>query len=529
MQELSPPITIDGSTEANESVASATVTAPNSLGSRFARGAVWSLIGTVASQGLALAASVVTARLLGKSGFGELGMINSTVGVFGMLAGLGLGLTTTKYVAEFRSRDPERAGRIVGLTSLIALSSGGLIAIAILAFAPLLSTRVLNAPHLAPELRIGALLLLIYVLNGIQTGALSGLEAFKEIAKAKFLRGTASFPLIVAGVILWRLPGAVWGLVITAALGWLFNSLFLRKECRGAGIRLHFNGIWREGSILWRFSLPAVLADVAAGPAIWAANAILANQTNGYSELGLFSAADQWRNALMFLPNILLQVALPILSSLDIESSDSDRSQFARTFEITQTLTLGVVLPLGVLLICFSDLVMSFYGAQFSRGVPSLIGVALTVMIMGVSAATGPAIQASGRMWIGFTVNLVWGIVMLGLVWSFAPRRGANALAYAPAAAYVVLAILTFLILRRELGNGALLRAMAAIAWSVGTAALGLMLPATVRHIVALPLLAICIYATLFVFSTRHTRQLLFSALGNLRALRQMRERITLP
>lgn len=528
MHEFPPPVPIDGTSEASESAASATVAVPTSLGSRFARGAVWSLIGTVVSQGLGLAASVVTARLLGKSGFGELGMINSTVGVFGMLAGLGLGLTTTKYVAEFRTKDPDRAGRIVGLTSLMALSSGGLIAIAILIFAPLLATRVLNAPDLAPELRIGALLLLLYVLNGIQTGALSGLEAFKEIAQAKFLRGTASFPLIVAGVVIWRLPGAVWGLVATAALGWLFNSLFLRKKSRAAGVRMHFNGIWREGSILWRFSLPAVLADIAAGPAIWAANAILANQKNGYSELGLFSAANQWRNALMFLPNILLQVALPILSSLDIQGSDSDRSQFARTFEITQTLTLGVVLPLGILLIYFSDFVMGFYGAQFSRGVPSLIGVALTVMIMGVSAATGPAIQASGRMWIGFTVNLVWGVVMLGLVWMFAPGFGANALAYAPAAAYVVLAILTFLILRPELGKGALLRAAAAIVWSTGAAALALAVPATVRHILAVPLLVICAVMTLYLFSTRHTRQLLFSALGSLKRLRQARERMPL-
>lgn len=528
MQEFPPPVATDGSSEAQESAASAAVAASPSLGARFARGAVWSLIGTVVSQGLGLAASIVTARLLGKSGFGELGMINSTVGVFGMLAGLGLGLTTTKYVAEFRTRDPDRAGRIIGLTSWAALSSGGLIAMMILVFAPLLATRVLNAPGLAPELRIGALLLLLYVLNGIQTGALSGLEAFKEIAQAKFLRGTASFPLIVAGVVIWRLRGAVWGLVATAALGWLFNTLFLRNKCRGAGVHVHFKGIRREGSILWRFSLPAVLADIAAGPAIWAANAILANQRNGYSELGLFSAANQWRNALMFLPNILLQVALPILSSLDIQGSDAERSRFARTFEITQTLTLAVVLPLGVLLICFSDVVMGFYGAQFSRGVTSLIGVALTVMIMGVSAATGPAIQASGRMWTGFTLNLVWGMVMLGLVWIFAPRMGANALAYAPAAAYVALAILTFLVLRPDLGKGALLRALAVIVWSTGAAALALAVSATARHILAIPLLVVCMVATLYVFSTRHTRQLLFSALGNLKALRQVRERMPL-
>jgi len=45
-----------------------------SLRARFAKGATWSLIGAVISQGLALVASVIVARLLGEVGFGELGM-----------------------------------------------------------------------------------------------------------------------------------------------------------------------------------------------------------------------------------------------------------------------------------------------------------------------------------------------------------------------------------------------------------------------------------------------------------------------
>ena len=127
----------------------------SSLGARFARGAFWSLVGTVISQGLGLVASVITARLLGKVGFGELGMINSTVGMFGVFAGLGLGLTATKYVAEFRSKDPDRAGRILGLSELVAVVSGGTVSLILFALAPMLAERTLNAPHLVNELGLG--------------------------------------------------------------------------------------------------------------------------------------------------------------------------------------------------------------------------------------------------------------------------------------------------------------------------------------------------------------------------------------
>ena len=51
----------------------------------------------------AWAAFVLAGRLLGTAGFGEVGMIQSTQGLFGVLAGAGLGLAATKYVAEYRS------------------------------------------------------------------------------------------------------------------------------------------------------------------------------------------------------------------------------------------------------------------------------------------------------------------------------------------------------------------------------------------------------------------------------------------
>ena len=72
------------------------------MGYRLARGVFWSMAGAVISRGLMLAAWVLVARMLGKTGYGELGMIQSTVGMFGVFAGFGLGLSATKHVAEFR-------------------------------------------------------------------------------------------------------------------------------------------------------------------------------------------------------------------------------------------------------------------------------------------------------------------------------------------------------------------------------------------------------------------------------------------
>src|SRR5216683_7526188 len=78
------------------------------MGYRLARGAFWSLVGTVLSRGLGLAAGIFVARTLGKEGFGQFGIIRGTVEMFGIFAGFGLGLTATKYVAELRQTDRQR-------------------------------------------------------------------------------------------------------------------------------------------------------------------------------------------------------------------------------------------------------------------------------------------------------------------------------------------------------------------------------------------------------------------------------------
>src|SRR5262249_62255365 len=62
----------------------------SSLAYRLAHGAFWSLAGTALSRLLALAASMVTARFLGKSVYGEYGILSSTLVTFQALASLGL-------------------------------------------------------------------------------------------------------------------------------------------------------------------------------------------------------------------------------------------------------------------------------------------------------------------------------------------------------------------------------------------------------------------------------------------------------
>ncbi len=402
------------------------------LGYRLAKGVFWSMAGAVISRGLMLVASILVARILGKTGYGELGMLRTTVGMFGVFAGFGLGLTATKHVAEFRQSDPERAGRIIGLSGLFAMGTGGLMALGLFTFAPWLAEHTINAPHLAGVLRIAALILFIEALNGAQTGALSGFEAFKTIAHVNLFVGLISFPLLVAGAYYGGLTGAVWALSLNLGVNWFLNHLALRKEARRYSVPFTFLNCSRERSILWKFSLPSVVSGTMVGPVFWISKSMLANQPNGYAGLGAFAVAESWRAILFFACGMITQASFPVLSQL---YGDGDRRLFKKTL-FTQFCLNGTIVSLGALIvILLSKPIMNLYGPDFSDSALVLVLVMLSCIPMQLANVAGMVNKCVGNIWWGVLLNSLWGVAYL-LSTAFLIGYGVLGLAWATVIAY---------------------------------------------------------------------------------------------
>jgi O-antigen/teichoic acid export membrane protein len=403
---------------------------------RLTRGAFWSLTGGVASRALTMGASIVIARFLGKEGYGEVGMVQSTASLFGVFVSFGLGLAATKYIAEFRQKDPEKTGRIYNFTTGLSLLSGGVGMVVLLAASSWLARETLSRPDLATLIAASSVLLFISNLVGIQSAALSGFEAFKEIAKINMIQGLITPLIAIPCVVFYSTQGAIAALTINMAFTLILYAMALRQECRKCNIPRHpGKSFWSETSILWKYSFPTLASGILIMLVTWITNLLLVNRPGGYAELGLFNAANQWRMVVIFLPALLNSALLPVLSDLYGRGSPID---FKRTSSLALRVTWTVGLPLTVSVIILCKPLAMLFGKQF-LGAEKIIPYLMVACLLTIAVETmGCTLIAAGRMWICVIMNSGWaGMLIISSV-ILVPRFGGCGLAIAYLCAFLI-------------------------------------------------------------------------------------------
>jgi len=463
------------------------------IGYRLAKGTFWSFVGTLIVRVLSMLSSIIVARMLGKAGFGQFGIVQVTLGMFGTLAGLGLGLTATKYVSEFRTTNRVKAGRIIALSEMVSLLSGLVMAGVLFAFAPWIAARTLADPHLAGALKLGSVFLLFTTLTTAQDGTLAGFEAFKVIAERNLTAGIITFPLMLFLVHSKGLVGGLWALIIGTVINWILNYHAIHKECAKADIKLQFSNLREEIPILWLFSFPAALSSILMTPLTWAANTTLAKCTNGYAEMGIYNAANQWRAVIMFVPAMIMQASLPILSQCH---GRDEREHFAKTTAANQAVMMLIGIPGGCLLMFLSEYIMSLYGHGFSGRSDVLIITLAGVMVSCMGAATGPAIQAKGMMWLGCAINFSYGLVMFLIAYFTVSAMGAEGLAMASTVSYVVITLWAFQVLKNDVPRCVYVRAYTSILLMALLLCGAFITPVGFRPMLAVPACLISYYIT---------------------------------
>jgi len=358
------------------------------------------LVAVSFNQGSTLIVNIIIARILLKQSFGAYAIIYSTLVTAATLAQFATGGTSAKYVAEFRSTDPERAGRIMGacLSLSVMIASGG--TILLIALARWLAGSMLKSPSLAVPLIIGSGFLFFSAINGYQTGALSGLEAFPSLAKAGIVSAIIAIIGIPLGALWGGLNGSFIGLTVAGVLRCVIHNKWLRLECRRLDIKPRYHGsLKNEKDVIYRFALPAAMGNYYSMPLIWLANSFLVRQAGGYGEMALYSAANNLHILALFIPNIMFNVGVSILN---YEKSRGDGTHYNKTFISNSRYifltSLGSVIIIGL----FGRPILLLFGKDFKAGYPILWLLLVASLFEGLSIALYQYIQTKAKIWLSF-------------------------------------------------------------------------------------------------------------------------------
>lgn len=408
----------------------------------------WIVLGNVISKFTLLIATIFMAKYLDKEEYGQFGIIKSTILMFAMFAGMELGMTATKFIAQYRFSQKRKLERIVGMSTFFAIVISILISFLIYLFAIPIAYQI-NAPNLNTEIKISAFILFFSSVNGIQNGILAGIEKFKELSINSAMSGIISSVLLILAARFYTLDVVIIAFGANYVLFFIFNFITLRKKFYSEfKIEFWSKENFKEIKILWDFSFPAFLAGLMVAPVVWYANYVLVNQPSGYLQMANFDIASQWRNTILFIPAALSQIALPLLSS-----RVEDKAQYRMVYNKNLKINIVLAFFLVIVFVILSPLIVDFYGAKYNDLLWPIIIMFITTGLISINNVIGQAIASQGKMWLGFYANLMWAIILTVSTHFLVEKEalGAIGLSLAYLISYFCHAIIQFLYIRRYL------------------------------------------------------------------------------
>jgi O-antigen/teichoic acid export membrane protein len=388
---------------------------------------------------LGVARTKILAVGLEPAGLGLYGQILTLLTALSAASGLGLGLGTTRVVAECRARgDREGLKSALEVSFALPLAIASVLALLIAASSGVLATWLLD-DNRALLIVLAALAVPIVALQGPLVHALQGFRDVAGVQGSNVFFGVMLTLASGAGVVVAGLEGAVFALAAgnlayAVALGWRLRGLVRR-----AGVKLALLAGLRSERLrqpIVRGMLGIGFASLFVGVASTLAELgvrTLVLKGDGAAAAGIFQALHLI--SVQLLGVIVASVVFLSFTAITEAHAIGDRERVRSTIDDTLRLTLLLVLPSLVALGLFrDDVIRIFLSAGFAEAsdlLPrQLAGDALRTVAWVFGAALVPL--GLTRMWVGMTLLSVLGYIVAAAI--LVPAHGLDG----AIAAYVV-------------------------------------------------------------------------------------------
>ena len=395
------------------------------------KGTLWLTVGSFISKGLVVLSYIILARILSVEAYGEYGMIKATIDNFLIFATMGLGITVTKFIAELKTDNPALASTIIGTALLCVLVLSAVLFFAIVLFSDTMATNLLQNDTLhTPLLIAGGILFFIAVSTVIQ-GTLLGLQRYKHIFIINAVQGVLLLLGLSLGGYFYGVLGAVAGNLLAIIVMTLTAFLLLFNALNNTEITISFRHSKKALKKIAGFALPASLAMLVGAPAVWLLNAQLANTSNGYQQLGIYSAVLIFSLALRTVNTGISNAVLPLF--LDKAVVLTGKKQFLN-YHGAWLICLGLSAPLLV----FPEIGAWILGSKYPIDEVTII-LSLTLfstLCFSFKQGISRDLIKQNKMWYSAFSMLFWATVVF-VVFYFVQHLGAVGFAIAFCAGYL--------------------------------------------------------------------------------------------
>lgn len=392
---------------------------------------------------------VILARLLEPDVYGLVFLTVAIVHLIQMFAEWGLGSSTGRYVAEYRSKNPSQIPHIVRLGTCTWIVSISFAAIAIFFLADLIA-EVAGQPPLSLFIQIGAVVFVGYAGVEFCRRVFQGFEQIRYAALIYMLEGI--FRLIF---VCWFVlagfggVGALWGFaagsMLATVIGFVILYIRLYRPQVTSGLAAREEGLYRR---LVEYALPLTLS-------------------HGSSQID--KQVDTLLVGILLTPvavayySLAKQIVTPIIRPATIfgftmapkvgtEFANGNVDQARQTYQTVIETTFIIFIPAMVgLLIVAEPAVELVFGNEYLGAVPILKVLTIFVLLEALSQAIGQALDYLGKAKFRAYIKGITALANVALTAWFVTVIGVAGAAWATVITHTVYVLFSLWILHRVL------------------------------------------------------------------------------
>jgi len=357
---------------------------------KIAKGTTIVFIGTIIGLLLGFVGRVILIRYTTQSEYGIYSLAFTILSIFVVIATLGLGEGSTRYIAYFRGKGED--GNVRGVvSSSIKIALAASISLAAISFfvSDFISVNIFHTSELSMPLRTFSIAIPFSVLLSVFIAVFRGFGRVDAKVYFQDVMRPVLFLLFLIAVVLFNLSfigvfyAHISSIVVTCVV---FMIYIVKKSPLGAGRNDVSNPMAKK---LLSFSIPLLAVSMLWMVMLWTDTLML-----GYFKtpdvVGVYNAAMPLANLLSVIPASMSFIYIPIITQLYSKHLIDD---VKRNYTILTKWTLLLTSPIFFVLFLFPDIVLNLlFGSRY-------IGASVALQLL----ALGFFLNVS----LGFTYNLL--------------------------------------------------------------------------------------------------------------------------